>query len=37
LLVYRNIFPRMAGWLPEEEAAQLKFEFDAEMTRLKAA
>lgn len=37
LLVYRTIFPQMAGWLPEEEAAQLKFEFDSEMARLKAA
>jgi hypothetical protein len=37
LLVYRTIFPQMARWLPEEEAAQLKFEFDTEMTRLKAA
>ena len=37
LLVYRTIFPQMAGWLPEEEAAQLRFEFDTEMTRLKAA
>jgi hypothetical protein len=37
LLVYRTIFPQMAGWLPEEEAAQLKFEFNAEMARLKAA
>ena len=37
LLVYRTIFPQMAGWLPEEEAAQLKFEFDTEMARLKAA
>jgi len=37
LLVYQTIFPQMAGWLPEEEAAQLKFEFDTEMTRLKAA
>ena len=37
LLVYRTIFPHMAGWLPEEEAAQLKFEFNAEMARLKAA
>ncbi len=32
-----NIFPQMAGWLPEEEGAQLKFEFDTEMARLKAA
>jgi hypothetical protein len=37
LLVYRTIFPQMAGWIPEEEAAQLRFEFDTEMTRLKAA
>jgi hypothetical protein len=37
LLVYRTIFPKMAGWLPDEEAAQLRFEFDAEMARLKAA
>jgi hypothetical protein len=37
LLVYRTIFPRMAGWLPEEEGTQLRFEFDTEMTRLKAA
>ena len=31
------IFPQMAGWLPEEEGAQLRFEFDTEMARLKAA
>jgi hypothetical protein len=37
LLVYRTIFPQMARWLPEEEAAQLRFEFDTEMMRLKAA
>lgn len=37
LLVYRSIFPQMAGWLPEEEAAQLRFEFNTEMARLKAA
>ena len=37
LLVYQTIFPQMAGWLPEREAAQLKFQFDAEMARLKAA
>jgi hypothetical protein len=36
-LLYRTIFPHMAGWLPEEEARQLKFEFETEMTRLKAA
>jgi hypothetical protein len=37
LLVYRTIFPQMAGWLPEQEGAQLKFEFDTELARLKAA
>jgi hypothetical protein len=37
LLVYRTIFPQMTGWLPEEEAAQLRLDFDTEMTRLKAA
>jgi hypothetical protein len=37
LLVYQAIFPQMAGWLPEEEAAQLRFEFDIEIARLKVA
>lgn len=37
VLVYRTIFPHMAGWLPEAEAAQLRFEFDTEMARLIAA
>ncbi len=37
LLVYRTIFPHMAGWLPEDEAKQLRFEFDTELARLKAA
>jgi hypothetical protein len=37
VLVYRTIFPHTAGWLPEEEAAQLRFQFDTEMARLKAA
>ncbi len=37
VLLYRTIFPHMAGWLPEEEARQLQFEFDTEMARLKAA
>jgi hypothetical protein len=35
--LYRKIVPQMALWLPEEEAAQLKFEFETEMERLKAA
>ena len=37
LLVYRTIFPQMTGWLPEEEAAQLRFEFETELARLKAS
>jgi hypothetical protein len=35
--VYQAIFPQMARWLPEEEAAQLRFEFDTEIARLKVA
>lgn len=37
LLVYRTIFPHMTHWLPDEEAAQLRFDFEAELARLKAA
>ncbi|MFA6267762.1 MAG: hypothetical protein WC670_18850 [Pseudolabrys sp.] len=36
-LVYKTIFPHMTGWLPEDEGAQLRFEFNTEMARLKAA
>jgi hypothetical protein len=35
--VYRTIFPHMTGWLPDDEAKQLRFEFEAELERLKAA
>jgi hypothetical protein len=35
--LYRTIFPQMTNWLPEEEGAQLRFEFETEMDRLKAA
>lgn len=35
--LYRTIFPQMTLWLPEEEGAQLRFQFDVEMTRLEAA
>ncbi len=31
------IFPQMANWLPEEEAAVLRREFAAEVARLEAA
>ena len=34
---YRTIFPQMTLWLPEEEGAQLRFEFEAELARLGAA
>jgi hypothetical protein len=37
VLLYRTIFPQMTNWLPEEEGAQLRFEFESEMARLKAA
>ena len=35
--LYRTIFPQMTLWLPDEEAAQLRFDFEAEMARLEAA
>jgi len=34
--LYQIIFPQMANWLPAEEAAQLRFDFAQEMSRLKA-
>jgi hypothetical protein len=36
-LLYRTIFPQMTNWLPEEEGAQLRFEFETELARLEAA
>jgi hypothetical protein len=35
--VYRTIFPQMTNWLPDEEGAQLRFEFETELARLQAA
>ena len=35
--LYRTIFPQMTQWLPEEEGAQLRFQFDTELERLLAA
>ncbi len=35
--LYRTIFPQMTNWLPEDEGAQLRIEFEAELERLKAA
>ena len=32
--LYRTIFPQMSLYLPEEEGAQLRLEFEAEMRRL---
>jgi len=37
LSLYRTIFPQMTNWLPEDEGAQLRFEFETELERLKAA
>jgi hypothetical protein len=37
VLLYRTIFPQMTNWLPEDEGAQLRFEFEAEIMRLEAA
>lgn len=35
--LYRTIFPQMTNCLPQEEGAQLRFEFMQELARLKAA
>src|SRR5256885_4616903 len=35
--LYRTIVPQMTRWLPEEEGAQLRFEFETELARLEAA
>jgi hypothetical protein len=37
LSLYRTIFPQMTLWLPEDEGAQLRFAFESELERLKAA
>ena len=31
---HRVVFPQMTNWLPEDEAAQLKLEFMAELDRI---
>ena len=36
-LYWRTVFPQMTNWLPDEEAAQLRFAFEAEIRRLDAA
>jgi hypothetical protein len=35
--LYRTIFPQITNWLSEDEAAQLRFDFESEMARLNAA
>lgn len=35
--VWQMIFPNMASWLPEDEAARLRLEFMQEMQRLSQA
>lgn len=35
--LYRTIFLQMTNWLPDEEGAQLRFEFETEIARLEAA
>jgi len=35
--MYQVIFPQMANWLPEDEAHQLRFEFESELQRLSRA
>ena len=36
-LYWRTVFPPMTNWLPEDEAKQLRFEFETEIRRLEAA
>jgi hypothetical protein len=35
--LYRTIVPQMTLWLPDEEAAQWRLDFETEMARLDAA
>ena len=35
-LYWRTVFPQMTNWLPDLEAAQLRFEFETEIRRLEA-
>lgn len=34
---WQILFPQMAEWLPDDEAGQLRFEFAAEIERLRSA
>jgi hypothetical protein len=33
---YKKIFPQMTNWLPKDEAAKLRFQFETELARLLA-
>jgi hypothetical protein len=35
--MWQTVFPNMANWLPEDEAEQLRFEFEQEISRLSRA
>jgi hypothetical protein len=35
--LYQQVFPQMANWLPNDEAEQLRFEFESELRRLRIA
>jgi hypothetical protein len=37
IVVYRAVVPHMIRWLPEDEGAQLRFEFGTELAWLAAA
>ncbi len=37
LRYHQTVFPQMSRWLPDEEAAQLCFQFETELKRLMAA
>jgi len=35
--LHQTVFPQMTNWLPDDEARQLRLEFEIEVVRLKAA
>ncbi len=37
LVLNQTVFPQMTNWLPEDEARQLRLEFETALERLKAA
>jgi hypothetical protein len=36
-LYWRTVLPQMTNWLPDDEGARLRFEFETEIRRLEAA